>query len=137
MGVHGAALTNAVFAPSRVCVVELSSWVDKEQRKPWRWGERTVPMWSPAIDWRVHRLPPAQIVASMSHADRRRFWIDAPDPTLRDANGGVPPTPSHKRDLMLQRAPTFHVHPSDLDGVALQLRECVQRPQVRTAYGVF
>ena len=34
VGVHGAALTNAIFAPSRVCVVELSSWVDKEQRKP-------------------------------------------------------------------------------------------------------
>ena len=79
VGIHGAGLTNSVFTPHPTCVVEISTWVDRAHHARWRTSgdytgrtDSSVPRWSRYIDWRVHRLTPEQIVASLSQEQQVR-----------------------------------------------------------------
>lgn len=130
VGIHGAGLTNAVFAPHKVCVVELSSWVDKAHKAKWRTSgdyagrsDSSVPRWSRHISWHVYRLPPEQIISSLSLSDQRKFWSDAPDHSVLNENK-VPVKPNRKRDLMLLDAPLYRMTPKDIDAIGNLVANC-------------
>ena len=116
--------------PPKVCVVELSSWTDKAHKSHWRTSstyygrtDSSVPRWSPLIDWRIHRLPPEQIVASLTPAQQKRFWSDAPDPTMLNERK-EPVKPARKRDIMLLDAPIFRMKEADIRGILGHAAAC-------------
>jgi hypothetical protein len=130
VGIHGAGLTNTIFTPHRVCVVELSSWVDKAHKTRWRTSgdyvgrtDSAVPRWNHLIAWQVHRLTPEQIVASYSQEKQRHFWSDAPDPSMLNEKR-EPVKPNRKQDLMLLDAPIFKLTPQDIDAIAAHVVAC-------------
>ena len=147
VGIHGAGLTNSLFSigasplagpqgitsaslPPKVCVVELSSWTDKAHKSHWRTSstyhgrtDSSVPRWSPLIDWRIHRLPPEQIVASLTPAQQKRFWSDAPDPTMLNERK-EPVKPARKRVIMLLDAPIFRMKEADIRGILGHVAAC-------------
>ena len=66
---HGAALTNLAFARYRMCVVELTSYVDAANtQSPFLWCERMA-LWNPLVVCKNYSIPRAQTI----QANKKKF----------------------------------------------------------------
>lgn len=90
VGYHGAGFANALFSPKHTRLVEVSTYVDEANRRPWRSNVGALARWRSFGATHVLRLPVQQILCangvSYRQKDADHFLKDLPFVSLTEAN---------------------------------------------------